>query len=82
MEISNYLLSFSWCYVVDFMEWKVEWYWIELLNWIIGLNWIELCKELNWIKLIALNYLFNELLIVIELKNWTYGIELFIIDLN
>ena len=61
---------------------KVEWYWIELLNWIIGLNWIELCKELNWIKLIGLNYLFNELLIVIELKNWTYGIELFIIDLN
>ena len=61
---------------------KVEWYWIKLLNWIIGLNWIELCKELNWIKLIGLNYLFNELLIVIELKNWTYGIELFIIDLN
>ena len=60
---------------------KVEWYWIELLNWIIGLNWIELCKELNWIKLIGLNYLFNELLII-ELKNWTYGIELFIIDLN
>ena len=78
MEISNYLLSFSWCYVIDFMEWK-SW---MILDWIIGLNWIELCKELNWIKLIGLNYLFNELLIVIELKNWTYGIELFIIDLN
>ena len=37
---------------------------IELLDWI-GLNY--LCNELNWIKLIGVNYLFSELLTVIEL---------------
>ena len=61
---------------------EVECYCIELLNWIIGLNRIELFYVMNWIELIGLSYLCNELLIVIELWNWTYGIELFIIDLN
>ena len=51
MRTINYLLSFSWYYVVDFMEWKK-------LN-VIVLNY--------WIELIGLNYLCNELLIVIKL---------------
>ena len=54
MRTINYLLSFSWYYVVDFMEWKK-------LNVIVLNCWIDL---LDWI---GLNHLYNELLIVIEL---------------
>ena len=40
-------------------------------------------NEKSWMLLLnGLNYVFNELLIVTELYNWTYGIELFTIDLN
>ena len=61
------------------------------VNWKLLINcWVSvdiilmiLWNERSWMSLlIGLNYWCNELLIVIELYNWTYGTELFIIDLN